>query len=405
MSPTTSALQSGLAARVHERRGELESAALARIQAISDPADVKDPEYAAGLREAVTAGLAYALAAIEAPRRSPPSPEPVPVQLLAQARNAARSGISLDTVLRRYFAGYTLLGDFLVQAADEGSVPASGLQRAMRGEAALFDRLVASVSDEYTREVDGHSHTAQERRADQVRMLLGGELVDTAELHYEFDAWHIGAIAVGPGAQVAIRELAKALGRRLLTVCADDGAIWAWFGGMRRLASRELLLADWSWPGSGVLAFGEPGQGLEGWRLSHRQAKAALLVARVGSERQTAYADVALVAAMLQDEVLAASLPRLYLDPLSAERDGGATFRRTLRAYFAAERNTSSAAADLGVSRRTVANRLHAIEEHLGRSLPSCSAELEAALRLDALGDFQAGKSLGAQFPRMARQI
>jgi hypothetical protein len=38
--------------------------------------------------------------------------------LLVQARLAARSDVSLDIVLRRYFAGYSLLGDFLVGEAD-----------------------------------------------------------------------------------------------------------------------------------------------------------------------------------------------------------------------------------------------------------------------------------------------
>ena len=48
---------------------------------------------------------------------------PVPVALLAQARLAARVGVSLDAVLRRYFAGYTLLGDFLIEEARALGLP------------------------------------------------------------------------------------------------------------------------------------------------------------------------------------------------------------------------------------------------------------------------------------------
>jgi DNA-binding PucR family transcriptional regulator len=76
----------------------------------------------------------------------------------------------------------------------------------------------------------------------------------------------------------------------------------------------------------------------------------------------------------------------LYLAPLSREPDGGGTSRETLRAFFFAERNVSSAAAALGVKRHTVTNRLRAIEKLLGRPLSTCGAEIDAALHLEKLG-------------------
>jgi DNA-binding PucR family transcriptional regulator len=103
------------------------------------------------------------------------------------------------------------------------------------------------------------------------------------------------------------------------------------------------------------------------------------------------YADVALLASMLRDELLVTSLRELYLDPLEEERDGGAVARQTLKAYVAAERNVSSAAAALGVSRRTVGNRLRMIERRLNRPLPAMIAAIEAALHLDALDIAGAG--------------
>jgi hypothetical protein len=379
--PATSLIE-----RLAARRGEIEGAALTRIQAISDPASGQDPEYVAGLREAVAAGVDYGLAAVAAPSRRRPLAASVPAPLLAQARYAARSGVPLDTVLRRYFAGHTLLGDFIVMTAEEVDAPASELQQALRGGAALFDRLVAVVAAEYEQEMRGRSQTIEERRVVQVRAMLDAEPFDAGELGYELDAWHTALIVAGARPRAAVRELAEVLDRRLLTVSPNPGIAWAWLGGRRRLSSREILkLVRSTCPNDVVLALGEPGQGMTGWRLSHRQALAALLVARSGPQPHAAYADVALVAAVLQDEVLAASLPRIYLEPLTAERDGGATLRQALRAYFAADRNVSSAAAELGISRRTVANRLRSVEDRLGRTLGSCGAELEAALRLDAM--------------------
>ena len=128
---------------------------------------------------------------------------------------------------------------------------------------------------------------------------------------------------------------------------------------------------------------GEPAAGLEGWRFSHAQAKAALpLAERHGPVVR--FLDVALEAAILRDELIATSLRRRYLEPLATGRDGGELARATLRAYFAAERNVSSTAAALGVDRRTVRNRLAAIEDLLGGPLNGSAADLEIALRLDA---------------------
>ena len=98
------------------------------------------------------------------------------------------------------------------------------------------------------------------------------------------------------------------------------------------------------------------------------------------------YGDVALLVSALQDELLVSSLHRLYLEPLEAERDGGKALRETLRAYFAAGRNVSSAGAALGVNRNTVANRLRAVEAAIGRPISSRAAEVEIALRLADIG-------------------
>jgi DNA-binding PucR family transcriptional regulator len=53
-----------------------------------------------------------------------------------------------------------------------------------------------------------------------------------------------------------------------------------------------------------------------------------------------------------------------------------------LRAYFEAGRNVSATAAAPGVDRRTVRNRLAAIEELLGGPLNGSAADMEIALRL-----------------------
>jgi hypothetical protein len=310
-----------LAARLGERRAEIEGAMLARVHAVSDPAEVKDPEYAIGLKEAVAAAIDYSLTGIEA---EDPEHAPVPERLLAQARSAARNKVPLDTVLRRYSAGYSLLDDYLIRFAEEEPLSGEELKRSLRSLSAVFDRLVATISAEYAGEGERRPDTAARRRAEQARRLLDGEPVDPDELRYELDAWHLAAIASGPGAASSVRDLAAALDRNLLLVEPEGEAAWLWLGGRSRLSAREALgLAERSLPAELSFALGEPGRGIEGWRLSHRQAKAAMSVLSRGPERRVRYADVALLASALGDDVLASSLREIYLAPLEGERDGG----------------------------------------------------------------------------------
>jgi PucR C-terminal helix-turn-helix domain/GGDEF-like domain len=371
-----------LAGCLGARFAEIEQAALTRIQAISDPALIADAEYADGLRTALGAAIEYGIATIASGENRTP---PIPAVLLTQARVAARSGVSLDTVLRRYFAGYTLLSDFLIEEVGRAELlEGQGLKRLLRSLSALFDHLLTAVSEEHAREAGAKPLSAEQRRAELVRRLLAGELIDTRELSYDVEAEHLAAIAAGSGAEAALRTLADALDRCLLLAPGGEGTVWAWFGGRRPLAAPIVDAAlERSRPDGVLLALGEPARGLAGWRLTHRQAKAALSIAQRNDRSPVRYADVALLAAILQDDVLCTSLRKIYLAPLQRERDGGKTLFETLRAYFGAARNGASAAAALGVSRQTVTNRLRAVETQTGRSLDSCALELEVALRLE----------------------
>jgi PucR C-terminal helix-turn-helix domain/GGDEF-like domain len=381
--PTLERARADICARLRSRCGEIEQTMLARVYAVSDPAAVNDPEYVAGLKDAVSTALDYGLSAIEWGEARSSS---VPPALLAQARQAARNGVSLDTVLRRYFAGYTLLGDFVVQEANCEPLGVDAIHRLGRDQAASFDRLLGAVTAEYARESEDRLGSAEERRVERVRRLLAGHLLDTSQLGYELDAWHLGVLVSGPGAAEAIRDFATALDRYLLLIRGGEGKTWAWLGGRHRVDPTEIeRLISSNWPTPTALAVGEPAHGLAGWRLTHRQAQAAMPIALRSPRKLVRYVDVALPASMLQDDLLATSLRQLYLAPLSAERDGGKTLRKTLRAYISAERNLTSAASALGVSRRTIANRLRSIETKLERPLNVAMGDVEAALRLHDL--------------------
>lgn len=370
-----------LVKRLRERRGEIEKATLTRVSGIAAAGDALDPSYAAALPAVVSAGVDYGLAGIEQGAERAPR---VPALLLVQARLAASSEVSLDVVLRRYFAGYILLSDFLMQEATRcGTFRSPDTQDLMRTQAVLLDRLLTAVIDEYRREEAERPGSADHRTAERVKRLLAGEPVDPVGLGYEMNGHHVGLIVAGFGAAEAMRAIAAQLDRRLLIVRRAEETSWAWLGGLKEfeIAQIQRLFAS-DWPADARAAMGDPGYGLEGWRLSHQQAGAAWSVALRGGERIVRYDDVALLASMLQDTLLSASLRERYLAPLAEERDGGEALRETLRAYFASDRKVSSAAAALGVDRHTVSNRLRTVEEKLGQSLAAIAVELEAALRL-----------------------
>jgi len=376
------AVRMALAARLRERLAELERAVATRVYAISDPREVADPGYLERLNEAVAAAVEYRLGVLEAGERQAPE---VPTLLLAQARLDARDGVPLDAVLRRYFAGNALFGDFLVEEAERAEVPSAALRPLLAAQATFVDRLIAAVSEEHAREAKNRPRSAPERRRQCVKALLAGELVDRSELGYDLDAQHLALMAKGEGLEELMRAVAERLDRRLLAVQREEEPILAcWLGGMRPLAATEAMAAvAAAAPERVFVTIGEPGEGLSGWRFSHQQAKAALPVAERRGTAVLRYADVAVVASIAQDDLLATSLRRLYLEPLARMRDGGRVARQTLRAYFDAERNISSTAAALGVDRRTVRNRLRGIEELLGHPLTGSLADLEIALRLD----------------------
>lgn len=371
-----------LAERLRERLPELQAAIATRVQSISDPHEVADQAYMQSLNAALTAAIEYRLGTLENGERQAPT---VPATLLAQARLDARDGVPLDTVLRRYFAGNALFGDFMVEEADRAELSGSALRRLLGEQAMSGDRLIAAVSEEHAREAKNRPSSPADRRRECVKRLLAGELVDHSGLGYDLDSHHLGLMVKGENVEELMQGVAKELDRRLLAVKREDEPKWAcWLGGRRELPVERALetLAEVV-PDGVFITVGEPAEGLAGWRFSHLQAKAALPVAERKGQSVVRYADVALLATILRDDLAAGSLRRNYLAPLEATRDGGKVARETLRAYFAAERNVSSTAAALGIDRATVRNRLRAVEDLIGRSLTDSAADLEIALQLD----------------------
>jgi PucR C-terminal helix-turn-helix domain/GGDEF-like domain len=377
----------GVAMRLRLRHAAIEEVIFDRIRdpVLFGSAGSEDAEYLSGLRATVVAVVDYVLSGIELGEALA---GPIPSMAMAQARRAARSGVSLETLVLRYIAGHRLLGEFVNDEADRAGYSSHGhaLHHLRRAQESLLERLTVAISSEYRQERQLIERSPEQRRRELVRKLLAGEPGDYTGLDYELDLWHVGLIATGCSADRTVRDLASGLGHRLLMVAGGEGSVWAWLSGRDRpvLSGIDRFLPV----GARVtLAIGEPHRGIDGWRTTHREAQATLPVALSRSQVVTRCADVPLEAALLRNDLLAGLLIESYLAPLNGQKDGGVVLRKTLRTYFDKECNAAKAGVALGVDRHTIGRRLHTIEETLGRLIPTCRAELEVALRLEELGD------------------
>ncbi len=374
-----------LAERMRTRFAEIEASLATLVEGNSDPREAGNPlysDYLASLPANRVAILDHVVEVIEHEERA----STVPPTVITAARVAARAGVPLDAILRRYSAGNAFVVDILVEEAEGVGIVGTDLRRLLHRQVTLFDQLLETVSEEYAKETEGRLGNGADRRGQQIKALLGGRQPSgEVDLGYDLDGHHLALLAKGSGARELVGALATELDRRLLAERLEGEAVWAcWLGGREALRTADALRAlEGLASGSVVVALGEPGEGITGWRLSHRQANAALPIAERRGAAVVRYADVAVLASILRDDLVADSLRRLYLEPLAQSRDNGKVARETLLAYFEAERNISSTAAALGVDRRTVRNRLGAIEGLLGRPLRGSMADLEIALRLD----------------------
>jgi hypothetical protein len=344
---------------------------------------VREVEYLESLAAAVDKGVRYGIAVLAVGEERAGE---VPLALIVQARCAARHRIPLETALRRYLAAEKLLADFALEEA-AGIDPCS-LRAAMADQGAAFERLVAVATEEYGREARARPASHEARRVERARRLLAGELVDPAILEYDLSANHLGLVACSAGARPLVRRLAGDLGCRSLILSPSPEELWAWLGGAREPADPATVRAWLASEGDPEqpIGMGEPKSGRKGWCLTHEQARAAVWVAQAKPAAVVEYTEAALLASIGKDTVLAASLQERYLLPLAGDRDGGEVLRATLRSYFRAGGNSSSAAAELGVSRQTVANRLQTVEKRLDQPLDRCAEALRAALSLEELG-------------------
>ncbi|MGN6274731.1 MAG: PucR family transcriptional regulator [Solirubrobacterales bacterium] len=371
-----------VSARLKRQLPEIETAVHRHIRSIVEAAPPTDPEYVAGVQEATREAIDYAIAGIET---GVSLSEALPAAVAKQARRAARSGIPLDTVLRRYHAGDRRLSEWMTGVA--GDIPPGALQEIVRTQGLIVDRLTAGVAAEFKRELERSGQTPPQRLRERVRAMLDGLRDHDSRLPYDFRGWHLGLIGTGGGVEDGIRRAARQADRQVLCVPGiSDDRVWAWLGGRAKpdIGVIEAALEQCV-PEAASICVGGLHPGLEGWRLTHAEAEIALQVAIYKPATVTRSRDVVLLSAVLRDPSLTESIMETFLRPLDIGNGRGPVLRQTLRSYLGAEQNAATTAHRLEIDRATVRRRLTSVETLLGLKIDTYAPQLQVALAIEEL--------------------
>jgi diguanylate cyclase with GGDEF domain/PucR-like helix-turn-helix protein len=315
-----------------------------------------------------------------------------PEEVADSARLAVSWGFPLSGVLQSYRTGHAVQWQAWLDAVESLGLPdEQRIALLQRGSAFFFeyaDRCAKWSESAYTEERERRLRGREQRRTQMVRDVLGGAQPDAAQLDYEVERHHMAVIAWGRDPDAAIDRLAGEHERPMLRVAADRETAWAWLGSDESWTDRELRALERVVPPAGTrLALGGPARGVDGFRRAHDEARQARRIAARRPGPVTMYDEVGLLALSGQDEPRARAFVEHELGPLFGDDERSQVLRATLRAYIETGLHAAAAAALLGVHERTVANRVRAAEERLGRPVAARSVELGAALRLYDLLD------------------
>ncbi|HYH52948.1 MAG TPA: helix-turn-helix domain-containing protein [Solirubrobacterales bacterium] len=309
-----------------------------------------------------------------------------PPAIVDQVKLAERSEVSLADVMRSYLAGYFQFNEWVIRECERSRTLESRELTDLLGRLSdCLDRVTETVTAEHRDSAQLRPRHSLQGDARSVRRMLAGSEQGQADLGYALNGyWHTGIVASGPDACSSIRSAVRTVDCQVLLTPQEDQLVWAWLGTREpgRLAVGPALLAG-DWPAETAVAIGEPGHGLEGWRLTHRQACAALGQAERRPGLATPYGSVAVAVTLSKDETLRTFLQQHFLDVLKGTGDSiDDETTELLDCYLQTGCNASAAAAQLGMNRRTVSKRLRSIEEKLGHSIGTNYTELSLALTL-----------------------
>lgn len=314
----------------------------------------------------------------------------------------AQRQLDLATLVKVYRIGQQSTWRYVtdvVRGLDTREVDDTEVLVHLWGKASTWiDASVSTSLDVYQAERDRIRRSTTAQRLEWVKQVLEGQLVDSREFSTRLGGYPVSGFntafvlhthdddAVAELDRVA-GQLAGDLGSRWPLVVVPGGReLWCWAGtraspDLRTLTRREEQLHD-----QRIAAYvGTPGEGLEGFALSHREARIAQRVAFQAQQPRalTLFTDVELLSLISQSSDGGMRFALRTLGPLAEPTETAQRLRETLDALLFGG-SVDEAARRLSVHKNTVRYRVSQAEEVLGRPVSQAPIELALALRYHA---------------------
>lgn len=319
---------------------------------------------------------------------------------LAAVTDFVHRRIGLDDMLRSIQLGHGAMASAFLAECARLADPGETLEqiRALSGRMfRFFDVFAAEMASYYRAEQQRWEGSDAAVKLAMVTELLDGSMSDAIaerKLRYPLSGTHVAIVADGPEEETD--ALAAAVGGVLaaarctqrLVLLAAPGVVWAWGSP----AAPDLLAAALSvssLPSQTHAVAGAVAAGSAGFRRSHREAAAGIVLLRktLSRGRAVAYDEIDLLTLLLSDTERARDFTARELGELAAATPQARDLRRTVAAFIDERGSPHAAAQLLNVSRNTVSYRLKRSEELLGRSVNVRRLQLRCALLIQEIAD------------------
>jgi len=390
---------SAVAAAVSARAGEVSDDIVALLMREIPPLD--DDQRVVGLLSAsVAANVTTVLHVLE--HGIDPERVEAPAAAIEYARRLAQRGVPMVALVRAYRIGQARFLQWCFdELGTEGSddpVRADAARRMTERSFVYIDRVSEQVIFIYEQERDRWLNNRATVRAARVRAILAGHEVDVdlseSTIGYRLRRRHLGLVAWvreptrGDDDLVLLERTATTIAQRAgcrakpLFIPCDEASAWVWLP-LQADGSPADAVAAATPEGPVRVALGEPAEGIDGFRGTHRQALLAQMVALAAGPAGrpvTAFADIRPIALMASDIDAVRAWVLETLGELTVDDEQHERLRMTLRVFLSTGASYTATADRLMMHKNTVLYRVNRAEEIRGRSFQDDRLGVELAL-------------------------
>ncbi|WP_418005639.1 PucR family transcriptional regulator [Mycobacterium sp. PDNC021] len=373
-------------------------------QLVSDIAELRDEEQ---LQQILGDSVAANIDAFFAAARHGISIDLLhaPAAAIEHARRLAQRDISANVLVRSYRLGHqAVLKAVLEEIRTADLDPRLGLDVFDVMSTISFnyiDRISQEVVEVYQQARESWLENRNSVRITEIRELLAGGDVDidtaTVAIRYPLQRTHLAVVLWCDDSEDRLAEMERLVQQFAASIGAADSPLfisvdrataWAWVAVPAAVMDEAVTWLGSLVPAEGpYVAVGTPQSGVAGFRLSHRQAEDARIVAVAsGPQRRrfTAFGHrgVALAALLGSNVDALSAWATEVLGPLACSTVSDQRLRETLQAFLKAGGSNKAAAEELHLHTNSVKYRVQRAIERRGRPIEDDRLDVEVALLL-----------------------